>query len=98
MTFSEIINNEKPVLVDFYADWCSPCKMMPPILQAVKKEVGDDAIILKVNVDKNTSTASLYNVSSIPTIIIFKNGKVVWRQAGVAQAKFLIDQLSKYYS
>jgi thioredoxin 1 len=96
VTFSEIINNEKPVLVDFYADWCGPCKMMKPILENVKKQVGDQAIIIKVNVDKNQATASAYNVSSIPTLMIFKKGEMVWRQAGVAQTQQLVAQLGNF--
>ena len=92
-TFSEIINADKPVLVDFYADWCAPCRMMKPILEEVKQKVGDATTIIKVNVDKNPATAGTYNVSSIPTLMIFMNGEVKWRQAGVVPANQLIQKL-----
>jgi len=95
-TFSEIIQSSKPVLVDFYADWCAPCRMMKPVLENVKQKVGDDATIIKVDVDKNFSTASTYNVTSIPTLIIFQNGHVKWRRAGFVEANQLIQQLNNY--
>ena len=95
-TFSEIIQSSKPVLVDFYADWCGPCRMMKPILENVKQKVGDDATIIKVDVDKNSATAATYDVTSIPTLMIFQKGKVKWRQTGVVQANQLIQQLNNY--
>lgn len=95
-TFTEIIHSSKPVLVDFYADWCGPCRMMKPILENVKQKVGDDATIIKVDVDKNSAAAATYNVTSIPTLMIFQNGQVKWRQAGVVQANQLIQQLNNY--
>ncbi len=87
--FSDIINNEKPALVDFSAEWCGPCKMMAPILKDVADEIGDKATILKVDVDRNPASASAYQVQSVPTLILFKNGEVVWRQAGVIPAHHL---------
>ena len=89
MTFQEIINQDKPVLVDFFAEWCGPCKMMMPILEDVKNRVGDNATIIKIDVDNNTQAASTYQVQSIPTLILFKNGKQLWRQSGVVPANEL---------
>jgi thioredoxin 1 len=95
-TFSAIIHNEKPVLVDFYADWCAPCRMMNPILEEVKRTLGDDAIILKVNVDQDPATADTYGITGIPTLMIFKNGEVRWRQAGLISANQIIQQLNDH--
>ncbi len=89
MTFQEIINQDKPVLVDFFATWCCPCKMMSPILEDVKNRVGENANIIKIDVDKNPQAASAYQVRGVATLILFKNGKPLWRKSGVVPAKEL---------
>jgi thioredoxin 1 len=81
--FDSIINDSRPVIVDFHALWCSPCKMQSPILKDVAAELGDTVRIIKIDVDTNNQIASRYNIQSVPTIIVFKNGKQVWRQSGV---------------
>lgn len=87
--FDKLINEDKPTLVDFFATWCGPCKMQAPILEQVKKNVGDKANIIKVDIDKNEDLARKYNVQSIPTLIMFKNGEAVWRAVGLQQADIL---------
>ena len=96
MTFNEMIQSDKPVLVDFSAEWCGPCKMMAPILKEVKLAIGDTATIIKVDVDKNPQAAGEYQVQGVPTLILFKNGQPLWRQSGVVQKGNLVDIIKKY--
>ncbi|SEL25962.1 thioredoxin [Maribacter orientalis] len=90
-SFSKIIESEIPVLVDFYADWCGPCKMLAPILKQVKVEMGEAIKIVKIDVDKNQSIAAKYQVRGVPTMLLFKKGKQLWRQSGVLQKNDLIQ-------
>ena len=94
--FSEIIKQSKPTLVDFFATWCGPCKMQAPILEQVKANVGDAANIVKIDIDNNRRLAAEYNVRSVPTLILFKNGEPVWRTAGLQQGDFLESKIREY--
>lgn len=96
MTFNEMIQSEKPVLVDFFAEWCGPCKMMSPILKQVKDSLGDEVTIIKVDVDKNPQAAAAYKVQGVPTLIVFKNGQPVWRQSGVVPKSGLVNILQQF--
>ena len=89
--FSTLINTKQTVLVDFYADWCGPCKMLAPILKEVKKDLEDGIKIIKIDVDKNQPLAAKYQVRGVPTMILFKNGEQVWRQSGVLQKNDIIN-------
>jgi thioredoxin 1 len=91
----DIIAGDKPVLVDFTADWCGPCKMQAPILKEVSEAVGDKARIIKIDVDKNPAIASRFNVTGVPTLILFKKGQSVWRQSGVAGKQQLTDLINQ---
>lgn len=95
-SFNEQIHSSKPVLVDFYAEWCGPCKMMKPALLNVAERMGNDAKIISVDVDQEQDLASRYHIQAVPTLIIFKNGKQLWRQSGIISAKALIQLLKEY--
>jgi thioredoxin 1 len=91
-----ILNDSKPVLVDFFAEWCGPCKVQAPVLTDVKSDIGDSVRILKIDVDKSPAIAQQYQVSSIPTLILFRNGQPIWRQTGVASKQQLVDVLKQH--
>jgi thioredoxin 1 len=94
-SFSDLINSETPVLVDFSAEWCGPCKMMAPILKQVAGTMGDKVKIIKVDVDKNPQAAQAYQIQGVPTLILFKSGATLWRQSGVVQANDLVKIISQ---
>lgn len=95
-SFKKIIDSETPVLVDFFADWCGPCKMLAPILKDVKSDLGDAIKIVKIDVDKNASIATKYQVRGVPTMVLFKNGKQVWRQSGVLQKNDIVQVIRSH--
>lgn len=97
-SFKDIINSESLVLIDFHADWCGPCKMLAPILKQVKEDLGDTIKIIKIDVDKNQSVASQYQVRGVPTLILFKQGKQLWRESGVRQKDELISIIKQHSS
>lgn len=96
VSFSELIKGNKPVLVDFFAEWCGPCKMMKPILEELKQKIGEEAHVLKVDVDRNQPLAAALNIRSVPTLAIFKNGNIVWRKSGVMDADQLAGIIQQY--
>jgi len=95
-TFSELINTGKPVLVDFFADWCGPCKMLAPVLKEVKSDLGEGVSILKIDVDKNQPLATQYGVRGVPTMILFKDGKQLWRQSGVVAKDEIVKVITPH--
>lgn len=95
MTFQEIITQDKPVLVNFFATWCGPCQMQSSILDEVKKEIGEEADVIKIDVDKNSVISTQLGIQSVPTLILFKKGEIVWRHSGVAQKAELVSLLKK---
>ena len=91
-----VLNDSKPVLVDFYAEWCGPCKMQAPVLKEVKSEIGDKVRIIKIDVDKSPVIAQQFHVSGVPTLILFRNGQPIWRQSGLATRKQLVDVIRQH--
>lgn len=96
--FSDLINGDKPVLVDFSAEWCGPCKMMAPVLKELKNHTGDRLKIIKIDVDRNPPVAARYQIRGVPTLILFRNGQAVWRQSGVVPADVLARTLEPLLS
>ena len=94
--FNNVISGDKLVLVDFFATWCQPCKMMHPILEQVKSVLGDRVRVIKIDVDKQGYTASKYQIQSVPTLMMFRNGKVLWRRSGVVQKGELLSTIESF--
>ena len=94
--FTELIKSEQPVLIDFYAEWCGPCKAMMPILDKVKETIGDKARIVKIDVDKFGELAETYRIQTVPTFNIYKNSEALWRHSGMIAEKELISMIEKY--
>ncbi len=96
--FEGHINGDKPVLVDFFAEWCTPCKLMTPVLQELKHHLGDRVTILKMDIDKNTALSESYHIRSVPSLVLFKNGTIVWRKSGFASANEVMEHLKYHLS
>jgi len=94
--FDEMINSTTPTLVDFYATWCGPCKMMSPLLEQVATEMGDETKIIKVDIDKNRDAAAEYGIRSVPTLLLFKEGEIVWRQSGLPPKSMITESIKKF--
>ena len=94
--FKDLIDSDKPVLVDFTAEWCGPCKTLAPILKEVKADIGNEVNIIKVDVDKNPAAAAAYKIQGVPTLIIFKKGEVKWRQSGVVPKTEILEKLKEF--
>ena len=94
--FQDIIAGDTPVLVDFFAEWCGPCKMIKPVLEVLKKKMGNKIIILKIDIDKNISLSSEYRIQSVPTLVLWKQGEIIWRQSGALSLNELEQVLSSY--
>lgn len=95
-TFNELISGKKPVLIDFYTDWCQPCKMMSPILKEVKSVLGDRINVIKINAETNPDAAIRYQVRGVPTLVLIREGKVIWQQSGVIQAPALTNVIEQH--
>lgn len=95
-TFSDLINGDTPVLVDFFAEWCGPCKTQAPILDELKAKVGGKAVIIKIDVDRNPQAAAHYQVQGVPTLMLFRQGKMLWRQSGVAPVAMLENLIQQH--
>jgi thioredoxin 1 len=94
--FNDLINSEKPTLVDFYATWCGPCKMIAPMLEEIAGDLGDDIKIIKVDVDTNSAATAKYGIRSVPTLLLFKEGEIVWRQSGMSDKKTIVENIKKF--
>ena len=97
-TFNDIINGDKPVLVDFFAEWCQPCRLMKPILEELHEKMGNEIRIIKVDIDKSPTASSVYNVTSVPTLMLFQKGNILWRQPGVVPAVSLQNIINQFIS
>jgi thioredoxin 1 len=95
-SFNDILKSKTPVLIDFFATWCGPCKMMPPILTEVKHTLKDNVVILTIDVDRNPELSQQWNVQGVPTLVLLKEGKIIWRQSGVVPAKELVGIVQQY--